>query len=116
MGFVEAGSAQAEGVGDNMSRMNDAVRQVTDLVDEISVAAGEQSQDISQMHQTVNQMDDVTQQNVALVEQAFAASRLLMEQAASLIQLVNTFILTSASGSGGAALNPVRSVSLRSHR
>ena len=41
MGFVEAGSAQAEGVGDNMSRMNDAVRQVTDLLDEISVDAGE---------------------------------------------------------------------------
>ncbi|QKV86055.1 HAMP domain-containing protein (plasmid) [Pantoea ananatis] len=118
MGFVEAGSAQAEGVGDNMSRMNDAVRQVTDLVDEISVAAGEQSQGISQVHQAVNQMDDVTQQNAALVEQASAASRSLMEQAASLNQLVNTFILASASESGRASCNPalvsVQSLSLGS--
>ncbi|TWD43876.1 methyl-accepting chemotaxis protein [Pantoea sp. SJZ147] len=95
MGFVEAGSDQAEGVGNNMTRMNDAVRQVTDLVDEISVAASEQSQGIGQVHQAVNQMDDVTQQNAALVEQASAASRSLMEQAASLNELVNTFTLVS---------------------
>uniref|UniRef100_UPI00073F2B5F methyl-accepting chemotaxis protein n=1 Tax=Type-D symbiont of Plautia stali TaxID=1560356 RepID=UPI00073F2B5F len=70
MGFVEAGATQAEGVGENMSRMNDAVRQVADLVDEISVAASEQSQGIGQVHIAVNQMDDVTQQNAALVEEA----------------------------------------------
>lgn len=96
MGFVEAGSAQAEGVGENISRMNDAVRQVTDLVDEISVAASEQSQGIGQVHQAVNQMDDVTQQNAALVEEASAASRSLMEQAATLNQLVNTFTLSAS--------------------
>lgn len=99
MGFVQAGSAQAEGVGENISRMNDAVRQVTDLVDEISVAASEQSQGIGQVHQAVDQMDDVTQQNAALVEEASAASRSLMEQAASLNQLVNTFTLVSSPAS-----------------
>ncbi|WP_205953149.1 methyl-accepting chemotaxis protein [Pantoea stewartii] len=97
MSFVQAGSEQAEGVGSNMSRMNDAVRQVTDLVDEISVAASEQSQGISQVHQAVNQMDDVTQQNAALVEEASAASNSLMEQAASLNQLVNNFTLKPVS-------------------
>ncbi|WP_324021830.1 HAMP domain-containing protein (plasmid) [Pantoea sp. JZ29] len=119
MGFVEAGSAQAEGVGENMSRMNDAVRQVTDLVDEISVAASEQSQGIGQVHQAVNQMDDVTQQNAALVEEASAASRSLMEQAAALNQLVNTFTLSASPASArtserplsaAAALRPVSAV------
>jgi len=104
MGFVKAGATQAEGVGENISRMKDAVRQVTDLVDEISVAASEQSQGIGQVHLAVNQMDDVTQQNAALVEEASAASRSLMEQAASLNQLVSTFTLVSASGQG----NPER--------
>lgn len=107
MGFVEAGSAQAEGVGENMSRMNDAVRQVTDLVDEISVAASEQSQGIGQVHQAVDQMDDVTQQNAALVEEASAASRSLMEQAAALNHLVNTFTLDSSSAPASAAHSPV---------
>lgn len=107
MGFVEAGSAQAEGVGENMSRMNDAVRQVTDLVDEISVAASEQSQGIGQVHQAVNQMDDVTQQNAALVEEASAASRSLMEQAAALNQLVNTFTLSASPAATRPAERPV---------
>ncbi|MGP2487854.1 methyl-accepting chemotaxis protein [Pantoea ananatis] len=108
MGFVEAGSAQAEGVGENMSRMNDAVRQVTDLVDEISVAASEQSQGIGQVHQAVNQMDDVTQQNAALVEEASAASRSLMEQAAALNQLVNTFTLSASPASARPSEQPVQ--------
>lgn len=107
MGFVEAGSAQAEGVGENMSRMNDAVRQVTDLVDEISVAASEQSQGIGQVHQAVNQMDDVTQQNAALVEEASAASRSLMEQAAALNQLVNTFTLSASPASARQSDRPL---------
>ncbi len=101
MGFVEAGSTQAEGVGENMSRMNDAVRQVADLVDEISVAGSEQSQGIGQVHIAVNQMDDVTQQNAALVEEASAASRSLMEQAAALNRLVSNFTLVPDSGQAG---------------
>lgn len=99
--YVEAGAAQAEGVGDNISRMNDAVRQVTDLVDEISVAASEQSQGIEQVHLAVNQMDDVTQQNAALVEEASAASCSLMEQATSLNQLVRAFTLVPPSKTSG---------------
>lgn len=96
MSFVQAGSAQAEGVGENMSRMNDAVKQVTDLVDEISVAASEQSQGISQVHQAVNQMDDATQQNAALVEQASAATHSLTEQALTLGRLVSAFTVSAS--------------------
>ncbi|KHJ69227.1 Tar [Pantoea rodasii] len=116
MGFVEAGSTQAEGVGENMSRMNDAVRQVADLVDEISVAGSEQSQGIRQVHIAVNQMDDVTQQNAALVEEASAASRSLMEQAAALNKLVSNFTLVPDSGQAGTldaqAVRPVRRAAL----
>lgn len=114
MGFVQAGATQAEGVGENMTRMNDAVRQVTDLVDEISIAASEQSQGIGQVHIAVNQMDDVTQQNAALVEEASAASRSLMEQAAALNQLVSAFTLVPDSGQADTvraqATRPIRAV------
>lgn len=91
MQFVESGVNQAQGVGQNMSMMNDAVRQVTDLIDEISVAAHEQSQGIEQVHLAVNQMDDVTQQNSALVQEASAASLSLMSQASALNKLVSAF-------------------------
>ncbi|EOW6619777.1 methyl-accepting chemotaxis protein [Cronobacter dublinensis] len=99
MQYVEAGSTQAEGVGQNIGKMTDAVRQVTDIVDEISVAAQEQAQGINQVHLAVNQMDDVTQQNAALVQQASAASQSLMEQAASLNQLVGAFTIAANSKS-----------------
>ncbi|ELY7393623.1 MCP four helix bundle domain-containing protein [Cronobacter universalis] len=103
MQFVEAGSSQAEGVGQNIGKMTEAVRQVTDIVDEISVAAQEQAQGINQVHLAVNQMDDVTQQNAALVEQASAASQSLMEQAASLNQLVGAFTIAANSHAKSAA-------------
>ncbi|EJJ0325927.1 HAMP domain-containing protein, partial [Cronobacter sakazakii] len=103
MQYVETGSAQAEGVGQNIGKMTEAVRQVTDIVDEISVAAQEQAQGINQVHLAVNQMDDVTQQNAALVEQASAASQSLMEQAASLNQLVGAFTIAAASHAKSAA-------------
>ncbi|ORM94916.1 methyl-accepting chemotaxis protein [Pantoea cypripedii] len=97
MQFVEAGAAQAEDVGDNMTRMDDAIRQVNDLVNEIAAAAQEQTLGIGQVHQAVSQMDDVTQQNAALVEEASAASHSLMEQASALNTLVATFILRTPS-------------------
>ncbi|CCK09759.1 Methyl-accepting chemotaxis protein I (serine chemoreceptor protein) [Cronobacter sakazakii 696] len=102
MQYVETGSAQAEGVGQNIGKMTEAVRQVTDIVDEISVAAQEQAQGINQVHLAVNQMDDVTQQNAALVEQASAASQSLMEQAASLNQLVGAFTIAASHAKSAA--------------
>ncbi|ELY2856611.1 MCP four helix bundle domain-containing protein [Cronobacter dublinensis] len=114
MQFVEAGSTQAEGVGQNIGKMTDAVRQVTDIVDEISVAAQEQAQGINQVHLAVNQMDDVTQQNAALVQQASAASQSLMEQAASLNQLVGAFTIAakgkSAARNTAAPVTPIKTL------
>ncbi|WP_105631589.1 methyl-accepting chemotaxis protein [Cronobacter dublinensis] len=114
MQFVEAGSTQAEGVGQNIGKMTDAVRQVTDIVDEISVAAQEQAQGINQVHLAVNQMDDVTQQNAALVQQASAASQSLMEQAASLNQLVGAFTIAangkSSARNTAAPVTPIKTL------
>ncbi|PKE32819.1 methyl-accepting chemotaxis protein [Rahnella sp. AA] len=100
--LIEAGAVQAGDVGDNMTGMGNAIRQVTDLVNEIAAAAMEQSQGISQVHQAVNQMDDVTQQNASLVEEASAASRSLQEQADSLARLVAEFRVREA-GQGSHA-------------
>ncbi|CAK9885292.1 MAG: Methyl-accepting chemotaxis protein II [Candidatus Erwinia impunctatus] len=95
--FVDTGATQAEDVGNNMSDMNDAIRQVSDLVNEIASAAQEQLSGIEQVHKAVSQMDDVTQQNAALVEEASTASHSLMEQAVALNTLVAGFILHTPS-------------------
>lgn len=93
LSFIQIGSEQAESVGQNILRMNDAARQVNDLVDEIAIAAREQSQGISQIHIAVNQMDEATQQNAALVEEASASSLSLKEQSVSLSKLVSAFTI-----------------------
>lgn len=92
--LTQTGAGQATEVGQNMSAMKEAIRQVNDLVNEIAVAATEQSKGIAQVHQAVDQMDNVTQQNAALVEEASAASQSLQEQAASLTQMVGEFRIT----------------------
>jgi methyl-accepting chemotaxis protein len=96
--LIEAGSHQAGDVGENMTVMGDAIRQVTDLVNEIAAAATEQSKGIALVHQAINQMDDVTQQNAALVEEASAAAKSLQEQADGLTQLVGEFQINEEAG------------------
>ncbi|MFB4339421.1 methyl-accepting chemotaxis protein [Pantoea sp. CS_6] len=108
MRYVATGVSQAEQVGENMGRMNDAIRQVTDLVDEIAIASQEQSLGISQVHQAVHQMDDVTQQNAALVQEASSASRSLMDQAGALNDLVAAFVLTEAPAVQARTVAPLK--------
>lgn len=100
LSLIEAGALQAEEVGDNMTRMNEAILQVTHLSSEVATATTEQTLGIDQVHQAVSQMDDVTQQNAALVEQASAASQSLMEQATTLRKLVSGFMLMRSANQG----------------
>lgn len=97
--LVEAGSAQAEKVEENMDELKGAFRQVNNLVGEVAAAAEEQNSGINQIHTAISQMDDVTQQNAALVEEASAASASLQEQASTLSDLVSQFILGPVTGS-----------------
>lgn len=57
------------------------------------MASQEQSAGIEQVNQAIVQMDEMTQQNAALVEQAFAAAESLQDQAAELVQSVAVFRL-----------------------
>ncbi|MBD8106516.1 methyl-accepting chemotaxis protein [Erwinia persicina] len=91
--LVESGSVQAADVGENMAKVQGAIRQVADIVGEMAAATTEQSQGIEQVHLAIGQMDTVTQQNAALVEEASAASQSLQEQASTLNQLVSAFRL-----------------------
>jgi methyl-accepting chemotaxis protein len=64
------------------------VKKVTDIVAEIAAASREQSSGIEQVNKAVMQMDQTTQQNAALVEEAAAASRAIVEQAQSLAGMI----------------------------
>jgi methyl-accepting chemotaxis protein len=89
--MVRDGAQQANEVGAIMSRVQQAIKQVSDIVGEIAAASEEQSRGIEQVNQAVGQMDEVTQQNAALVEEAAAAAHSLEEQAVSLKNAVAVF-------------------------
>jgi len=88
---VRTGSTQAQGVGNTMTEIRQAVKRVSDIIAEISAASQEQSAGIEQVGHAVGQMDQVTQQNAALVEEAAAAAQSLDEQAGRLRDMVGQF-------------------------
>jgi methyl-accepting chemotaxis protein len=81
---VEDGSALVLRSGESLDQIVTAVKKVSDIVAEIAAASREQSSGIEQVNRAVMQMDEVTQQNVALVEQAAAASQSMADQARAL--------------------------------
>jgi methyl-accepting chemotaxis protein len=65
--------------------------EVSTIVNEIAATSEEQSSGIEQVNRAVVQMDEVTQQNVALVEEAAAVAQSLEEQAAGLRSALSIF-------------------------
>ena len=93
---VEQGSAQAGRTGQAMQDVVDSVRRVSDLIEDISGSARAQSEGLQQISVAVGQLDQMTQQNAALVEEAFAAATSLREQSQRLESAVAGFRLDEA--------------------
>ena len=90
---VEDGSKLVAQAGTTMEQVVSSVKHVTDVVGEISAASAEQSNGISQINQAITLMDEATQQNAALVEQAAAAAKSLLDQAEMLEKSIDIFRL-----------------------
>ena len=88
---VEEGSTLVDQAGRTMSEIMGSVKRVTDIMADISAASQEQSSGIEQVNQAITQMDEGTQQNAALVEEAFAAAQSMEHQANELVGLVAAF-------------------------
>jgi methyl-accepting chemotaxis protein-2 (aspartate sensor receptor) len=95
VGKVDAGGELVDQAGRNMTEIVTAVGNVVALMGEISRASKEQSTGISEVNRAIGQMDEMTQQNVALVEQAAAAAASMQEQARALEEAVRVFRLAS---------------------
>jgi len=90
---IDAGAELADQAGNAMDEVVASVKRVTDTMAEIMAASQAQSIGIEQVNNAIGQMDAVTQQNVALVEEATAAAESLQEQAAALATTVAIFKL-----------------------
>jgi methyl-accepting chemotaxis protein len=90
---VAEGTRLVDESGRSLQEIVAAVKKVTDIVGEIAAASREQSTGIGQVNRAVTQMDEATQQNAALVEQAAAASRAIVEQMRALDDLISRYEL-----------------------
>jgi len=88
---VDVGTKLVNQAGSTMHEIVQSVKLVMGIMGEITAASEEQSADIEQVNQAITQMDQVTQQNVALVEEAAAAAASLQDQADNLVQVVRIF-------------------------
>lgn len=88
---VDSGTRLVDQAGHTMTEIVESVRQVTAIMAEITVASVEQTSGIEEINLAITQMDEVTQQNAALVEEAAAAAQSLLEQAATLSQVISHF-------------------------
>ncbi|NVM78265.1 methyl-accepting chemotaxis protein [Duganella sp. SG902] len=88
---VASGSELAETAGATMDEIVVSVQKVTAIIGAISAASSEQEHGIEQVNAAISDMDGVTQQNVALVEEAAAAAAAMQSQARALAELVGSF-------------------------
>ena len=88
---VEKGSELVNRSGATLQGIVGSVKRVTDIVGEIAAASGEQSTGVDQVNTAITQMDQVTQSNSSKTEELSATAQAFAEQAARLLQLVDTF-------------------------
>jgi len=90
---VDAGMRLVNQAGGTMNEVVTSFKRVTDIVAEITDASREQTRGIGQINQAISQIDDVTQQNVALVEESAAAAQSLQTQVGNLVRVVGVLKL-----------------------
>jgi methyl-accepting chemotaxis protein/methyl-accepting chemotaxis protein-1 (serine sensor receptor) len=95
---VDSGARLVDEAGATMKEIVTSIQRVTDIMGEITQASVEQTAGLDQIHSAITEMDSITQQNVALVEEATAAAAALHDQADGLTRVVGVFTLDDVPG------------------
>jgi methyl-accepting chemotaxis protein len=103
VGRVAEGTRLVDESGRSLHEIVAAVKKVTDIVGEIAAASREQSTGIEQVNRAVAQMDETTQQNAALVEQAAASSREILDRMGALAGLISRYQLGGGASQAAAS-------------
>ena len=93
---VEQGVELVNSAGEALESILQRVMHISGLVSEIAEGAQEQSVGLAEINTGVVQLDGVTQQNVAMVENATASSQMLKSNAQQLSNTIGKFTLTDA--------------------
>jgi methyl-accepting chemotaxis protein len=90
---IDNGARSVEEAGSSMAEIVASVRQVGDIIGQIGDVSGRQAHGVQSVQQAIVSLDQVTQQNLALVQQAAAAASTLQRQAVYLSEAVAIFKL-----------------------
>ncbi|RKE93533.1 methyl-accepting chemotaxis protein [Sulfitobacter guttiformis] len=102
---VERGVDLVSGAGRALGSIAQRVTQITELVRNIANGTAEQAVGLGEINIGVNQLDQVTQQNVAMVEESTAASHTLKHDASRLHDLVQGFKTGSTADGRSSAIH-----------
>ena len=105
---VEQGVRVVGETGKALEQIVVRVAEINGIVTEIAVSAGEQATGLDQVNTAVNQLDQVTQQNVAMIEETSAASQTLSQETEDLAGLISHFDIGHDVDAGSA--RPARRV------
>ncbi len=103
-GEVQSGTQVVMQIGQQISRLHEAVQQSATMIGAISEASREQARAIDEVGVAIRQMDEITQHNAALVEETNAAIEQTEAQADELDRIVAVFNV----GEGARGASPGR--------
>ena len=93
MGQVSEGNRQARGAGTMIDEIVAKVGRTNHLIGEIAVASTEQSSGLQEINKAILQLESMTQQNVALGEEAAANAVAFQVQSERLVKAVAKFLI-----------------------
>ena len=88
---IEEGSKLVNKSGETLNEIVNSVKKVSEIIGEISNSSQEQATGIKHINRSILEMAEMTQQNVALVEQVTAASKSMNQEAEGLNELMEFF-------------------------
>ncbi len=111
---VDLGVGLVAEAGAALQRITSRIGEISTLVGNIASAAEQQATGLQQVNTAVSEMDGVTQQNAAMVEEATAAARSLVEETDVMAREVGRFRLAAgATAYAAPAASPVHQLQAR---
>jgi methyl-accepting chemotaxis protein len=100
---LDAGASLVDGAGQAMIGIVASVQKVEHIMSEIAHASGEQASGIEEITRAVSHLDHITQQNLAMVQEASSATLLQQQQADGLLATLSHFVLANGEEAGSTA-------------
>ncbi len=97
---VDIGTRMVEASGDTLREIMVAADEVSRAVEEIAASSKQQAVAVTEVNLAITEIDSTTQDNASLVEQTAMASKVMVEQAEALRQVVAFFRVRSVGGDG----------------